>query len=39
MVEEKVDRLLWPYATLKAATELYGQTYHRCYDIETVGLR
>lgn len=34
-----MDQLLWPYATPRAATELYGQTYQRCYDIETVGLR
>lgn len=28
-----------PYAVSKAATELYGQVWHRLYGVETVGLR
>lgn len=37
--EDRTGQPLSPYAASKAATELYGRTYHLCYEIETVGLR
>ena len=38
-VEEKVGRLLSPYALSKYADELYAQQYHMHYGLATVGLR
>jgi UDP-N-acetylglucosamine 4-epimerase len=38
-VEENTGQPLSPYAASKAAAELYGRTYHLCYEVETVGLR
>lgn len=38
-VEEKVGRLLSPYALSKYADELYAQQYHMHYELATVGLR
>lgn len=38
-VEEKVGKLLSPYALSKYADELYAQQYHMHYGLPTVGLR
>ena len=38
-VEENIGRMLSPYALSKHMTELYADIVHRCYGLETVGLR
>ena len=38
-VEERVGRLLSPYATTKAVNELYADVFGRVYGLPTVGLR
>lgn len=38
-VEDCIGNLLSPYAVSKRANELYGQVFHKCYGIPTVGLR
>lgn len=37
--EEELGLLLSPYAVSKRTNELYGQVFHRCYGIPTLGLR
>jgi UDP-N-acetylglucosamine 4-epimerase len=38
-VEDRVGRLLSPYAASKAMNEIYADVFARCYGMETVGLR
>jgi UDP-N-acetylglucosamine 4-epimerase len=38
-VEDRVGRVLSPYAAMKAANELFADTWSRVYGIECVGLR
>lgn len=38
-VEDRLGRLLSPYAATKRATELYAQVFHDTYAMEIVGLR
>jgi UDP-N-acetylglucosamine 4-epimerase len=38
-VEDQVGHPLSPYAAAKYANELYADVFHRCYDMDTVGLR
>ena len=38
-VEHKTGSALSPYAANKQVCEIYGQVFHRCYGMETVGLR
>jgi UDP-N-acetylglucosamine 4-epimerase len=38
-VEEHIGRPLSPYAVTKYVNELYADVFHRCYGIDTVGLR
>jgi UDP-N-acetylglucosamine 4-epimerase len=38
-VETALGNCLSPYAVSKLANELYAQVCHRCYGVETVGLR
>jgi UDP-N-acetylglucosamine 4-epimerase len=37
--EKHVGNLLSPYAVTKKVCELYADVFHRCYGLETVGLR
>jgi len=38
-VEERTGNLLSPYAVTKYVNELYTGVFHKCYGIETIGLR
>jgi len=38
-VEERTGNLLSPYAVTKATNELYMGVFHKCYGMETIGLR
>lgn len=38
-VEERIGNLLSPYAVSKYLNELYASNFHRCYGMESVGLR
>ncbi len=38
-VEDRIGRLLSPYAVTKRVDELYAQVFHDTYDIELVGMR
>ncbi|HEY1042872.1 MAG TPA: SDR family oxidoreductase [Telluria sp.] len=38
-VEDQIGRPLSPYAVTKYVNELYADVFHRCYGIDTVGLR
>lgn len=38
-IEPNIGKLLSPYATSKRTNELYGQAFHHCYGIQTIGLR
>ena len=38
-VEQQIGRPLSPYAVTKYVNELYADVFHRCYGIDTVGLR
>jgi UDP-N-acetylglucosamine 4-epimerase len=38
-VEARTGNLLSPYAVTKYVNELYSSVFHRCYGIETIGLR
>lgn len=38
-VEEHIGRPLSPYAVTKYVNELYADVFHRCYGMDTVGLR
>ncbi len=38
-VEDKVGRVLSPYAATKSINELYAEVFHRCYGLPVVGLR
>lgn len=38
-VEEVIGRPLSPYAVTKYLNELYADVFHRCYGLETIGLR
>lgn len=38
-IEERIGNPLSPYAVTKYADELYARVWHRCYGLETVGLR
>lgn len=38
-VEDHIGRPLSPYAVTKYVNELYAGVFHRCYGIDTVGLR
>ncbi|HEU4852374.1 MAG TPA: SDR family oxidoreductase [Telluria sp.] len=38
-VEDNIGRPLSPYAVTKYVNELYADVFHRCYGIDTVGLR
>jgi UDP-N-acetylglucosamine 4-epimerase len=38
-VEENTGNLLSPYAVTKYANELYAGVFHKCYGMETIGLR
>lgn len=38
-VEDTIGRPLSPYAVTKLVDELYADVFHRCYGVETVGLR
>ena len=38
-VEDHIGRPLSPYAVTKYVNELYADVFHRCYGIDTVGLR
>jgi UDP-N-acetylglucosamine 4-epimerase len=38
-VEERIGRPLSPYAVTKLVNELYADVFHRCYGMETIGLR
>lgn len=38
-LEEQTGKLLSPYAVTKYVNELYTSVFHRCYGIETIGLR
>src|SRR3990167_8654612 len=38
-VEDKIGNPLSPYAVSKRMNELYGEVFHRCYGIPTIGLR
>lgn len=38
-VEQVIGRPLSPYAVTKYVNELYADVFHRCYGIDTVGLR
>jgi UDP-N-acetylglucosamine 4-epimerase len=38
-VEEKTGNVLSPYAVTKATNELYANVFHKCYGMETIGLR
>ncbi|QOP45849.1 SDR family oxidoreductase [Sulfurimonas paralvinellae] len=38
-VEEKTGNVLSPYAVTKATNELYANVFHKCYDMQTIGLR
>ncbi|MFD2365189.1 SDR family oxidoreductase [Pseudoduganella sp. GCM10020061] len=38
-VEQLIGRPLSPYAVTKYVNELYADVFHRCYGIDTVGLR
>ncbi len=37
--EDRIGRSLSPYAVSKCANELYAGVFHRCYGIQTIGLR
>lgn len=37
--EESIGNSLSPYAVTKRVDELYGKVFHKCYDMETIGLR
>lgn len=37
--EESIGRCLSPYAASKRINEVYAQTWHTCFGLETVGLR
>jgi UDP-N-acetylglucosamine 4-epimerase len=38
-VEERTGNILSPYAVTKATNELYMGVFHKCYGMETIGLR
>jgi len=38
-VEERVGKLLSPYAVSKAINEMYAEVFGRCYGMATIGLR
>lgn len=38
-VESKTGNLLSPYAVTKYTNELYSGVFHKCYGLETIGLR
>ncbi len=38
-VENKIGNLLSPYAVTKYTNELYAGVFHKCYDVEPIGLR
>ena len=38
-VEDRVGRLLSPYAATKRTDEIYAQTFHEAYGLGTIGLR
>ena len=38
-VEERTGALLSPYAVTKYTNELYANVFHKCYGMETLGLR
>jgi len=38
-VEEKTGNVLSPYAVTKVTNELYANVFHKCYGMETIGLR
>ena len=38
-VEDRTGNLLSPYAVTKYVNELYSGVFHKCYDIEPIGLR
>lgn len=38
-VEEVIGRPLSPYAVTKYLNELYAEVFHRCYGLQTIGLR
>ncbi len=38
-VEDKIGQCLSPYAATKRANELYAETFARCYNLQTMGLR
>jgi UDP-N-acetylglucosamine 4-epimerase len=38
-VEEKTGNVLSPYAVTKMTNELYANVFHKCYGMETIGLR
>lgn len=38
-VEERTGNLLSPYAVTKYVNELYAGVFHKCYGMETIGLR
>lgn len=39
MVEERLGQLLSPYAATKRIGEIYAQTFSKCYELNSVGLR
>lgn len=38
-VEDKIGKVLSPYAASKYTNEIYADAFSACYDIETIGLR
>ncbi len=38
-IESRVGQPLSPYAASKAMCEMYAKVFHRCYELESVGLR
>ncbi|MFA7436539.1 MAG: SDR family oxidoreductase [Bacilli bacterium] len=38
-VEERIGKVLSPYAVSKYADELYGHVFHKLYGLKTIGLR
>jgi UDP-N-acetylglucosamine/UDP-N-acetylgalactosamine 4-epimerase len=38
-IESKTGNLLSPYAVTKYTNELYAGVFHKCYEMETIGLR
>jgi UDP-N-acetylglucosamine 4-epimerase len=38
-VEDKIGNVLSPYAATKKINEVYANVFHKCYDMEIIGLR